>query len=67
MSLLLNAMARKAVLEQLAKAHDHFSEEEQRFQGQDRHIEAAGAHEYALLTLRAYRAELDDPRPEPAE
>jgi len=58
---------RKAVLEQLALAHDHWSEEEQFLVGQGRVVEAEGAHQHALYVLRAYRAEQDDPKPkEPA-
>lgn len=54
-------LARKAALEQYAKAHDHFSEKEQ--------LAAPGSeerdlyHQWALWALRAYRAELDDPTP----
>lgn len=57
-----SATARAAVLERLAKAHDHWSEEEQRLRTSSP-IEAEGAHQYALACLRAYRAELDDPKP----
>lgn len=55
--------ARTGVLQQLANAHDAFSEREQldRLRGHD--IEAEGAHAYALLVLEMYRAELDDPAP----
>ncbi len=63
----LEAVARQHVLYQLAQAHDHWSEEEQLFVGKDRPIEAAGAHQMALMTLRAYRAELDDPQPKDDE
>ena len=59
----LAASARRAVLDRLAKAHDHFAEEEQRLSGQDRYTEAAGAHQYTLYVIRAYHAELNDPRP----
>lgn len=55
--------AKTAVLQQLALAHDHWSEEEQLLFHQGRAIEAQGAHEYAVACLRAYRAELDDPLP----
>lgn len=54
---------RKAVLEQLALAHDHWSEEEQLLAGQGRVVEAEGAHQHARYVLRAFRAELDDPKP----
>jgi hypothetical protein len=63
MNVELMASARRSVLEQLAIAHDHWAEEEQRLVGEDRHIEAQGAHEIATSLLRAYRAELDDPKP----
>lgn len=55
--------ARKAALEQYAHAHDHFSEQEQILKLRGQEVEAVGAHAYALQTLRAYRAELDDPEP----
>jgi len=61
MNIELAATARRAVLDQLAKAHDHFSEEEQRLCGQDNYVEAAGAHQYTLYVIRAYHAELNDP------
>lgn len=67
MNVELAASARRAVLEQLAKAHDFFSEEEQRLAGQDRFTEAAGAHQYTLYVIRAYHAELNDPRPKRVE
>lgn len=55
--------AKEHVLRQLAMAHDHWSEQEQMLAGSGKPIEAQGAHELALSCLRAYRAELDDPRP----
>ena len=54
--------ARKAALQRYALAHDHFSEQEQIAVVRGHAIEAAGFHEFALIALRAYRAELDDPR-----
>ena len=54
--------ARRAALAQYAKAHDHFSEQEQISVVRGNAIEAAGFHEFALIALRAYRAELDDPK-----
>lgn len=63
MSTELSEVARGAVLHQLAFAHDHWSEEEQRLKGEGKPIEAQGAHELALAALRAYRAELDNPEP----
>lgn len=55
--------ARRHAIYAYAEAHDHFAEEEQTFAAKGSPIEAAGAHEYALIALRAYRAELDDPEP----
>ena len=55
--------ARKAVLRQLAEAHDRFSEQEQVLVFQGMYAEAEGAHQLALWVLRAYRAEMDDPTP----
>lgn len=62
----MNDKARQAVLIQLAVAHDHWSDEEQVLAVQGKPIEAQGAHELALRCLRAYRAELDDPKPKAA-
>jgi hypothetical protein len=66
MNVELMASARRSVLEQLALAHDHWAEEEQRLVGEGRYIESQGAHEIAVSLLRAYRAELDDPKPRKA-
>lgn len=55
--------ARKAVLEQYATAHDHFSEAEQLSAVRGHAIEAEGFHAFALTALLAYRAESDDPAP----
>jgi len=66
MSIEQAASARRAVLDQLAKAHDHWAEEEQRLSGQDRYVEAAGAHQHTLYVIRAYHAELNDPKPREA-
>lgn len=55
--------ARREALYRYAQAHDHFATEEQTATAEGREIEAAGAHEYALMTLRAYRNEIDDPPP----
>lgn len=57
------AAALRMALFTYAAAHDMFAELEQQYLAQAREIEAAGAHEYALRCLRAYRAELDDPEP----
>lgn len=60
--------ARRAVLEQLAQAHDRWSEREQILTSSGDAIQAEGAHQHALWCLRAFRAELDDPKPpEPLE
>lgn len=59
----LNQKAKQDVLIQLARAHDHWSEQEQLLALVGKPIESAGAHEMALRCLRAYRAELDDPAP----
>jgi hypothetical protein len=60
--------AKEAALRQLAHAHDHWSEQEQVLRVTGTHVEAEGAHQLALVALRAYRAELDNPEPkEPTE
>jgi hypothetical protein len=56
--------ARQSCLRQLAQAHDRFSELEQIARAQGDAYDAEGAHRYALWTLRAYRAEMDDREPE---
>jgi hypothetical protein len=56
-------VARHAVLLQYAAAHDWWSEQEQVLVKRDRADEARTAHECAVLILRAYQAELSDPRP----
>src|SRR5204862_299052 len=48
-----------------AFAHDHWAEEEQTLVAEGKIVEAEGAHQFALMTLRAYRAEIDDPEPKP--
>lgn len=55
-----DAQAKRVALYQYANAHDVFSDLEQRLAGS---IESAGAHEFALRTLRAKVAEEDDPEP----
>jgi hypothetical protein len=55
--------ARQSCLRQLAQAHDRFSEMEQILRAQGDTVDAEGAHRYALWTLRAYRAEMDDREP----
>jgi hypothetical protein len=54
--------ARAAVLRTLATRHDYFAEQEQLLVAEGRYAESQGAHKYALWVLRAYRAEMDDPR-----
>ena len=63
--ILRDAMTRSNAIRTYALAHDHWAEEEQirRVEGKD--AEAEGAHQFALMTLRAYRAEIDDPEPKP--
>lgn len=56
------AQAHRSALYTYARAHDKFAELEQRHTGLNP-VEAAGAHEYALRCLRAYRAETDDTPP----
>lgn len=55
--------ARKAVLRQLAAAHDTLLAVEQQHVIEGRYIEAEGAHVIGLRLLRAYKAESDDPAP----
>lgn len=57
--------ARNSAVRELAKIHDRFSELELVFQFSGSVFEAEGAHQYALMALRAYRAELDDPKCQP--
>lgn len=57
----LGSEARRNVLRVLAARQDHFSTEEQILMGRGEIVAAEGAHRYALIVLRAYRAELDDP------
>lgn len=59
-----DASAKTAALYQYAAAHDRFSEAEQVLVGRGCHLVASLAHGYALIALRAYRAELDDPQPQ---
>lgn len=53
--------ARQNALQHYAERHQRFDALERWFMLQGREIEAAGCHAFALVTLRAYRAELDDP------
>ena len=56
--------ARREALERYALAHDRFSEAEQMYVACGQAALAEGAHTYALVCLRAYRNECDDPIPE---
>lgn len=60
--LIREAAAKRESQFRYAAAHDKFATLEQRYSGHNP-IEAAGAHEYALICLRAYRAEIDNPTP----
>lgn len=60
---LRDMMARKAVIRQLAAAHDRFAEEEQMLRLIGKDVEAEGAHVMALRILKAYTAEMDDVPP----
>lgn len=56
--------AREAVLRQLALAHDRHSADEQELVFLGQFDLADEAHILAVLTLRAFRAEMDDPKVE---
>lgn len=62
------ASARRAAQARYFAAAEHFASEEQRVieqlvVGTGRTEEATMAHDYALIAIRAYLAETDDPRP----
>lgn len=59
----VNHDPRRAVLRQLATAHDRFAEAEQLRVAEGKYEEATIAHGYALIVLRAHMAEMDDPPP----
>ncbi len=61
----VNSRARDAALRQYGMAHESFSEREQIAVFESRMAEAAGEHAFANWALRAYRVELDDPKPPP--
>jgi hypothetical protein len=63
--ILRDAMTRSQAIRTYALAHDHWAEEEQTRIAEGKEVEAEGAHQFALMTLRAYRAEIDDPEPKP--
>jgi len=56
--------ARSAVIRQLAEAYDCHAEQEQVLVFEGRYDEAQAEHEVAQKVLRAYRIEMDDPKPE---
>lgn len=56
--------ARTAAVYSYARMHDRFSEMEQVFTWSGAVYEAEGAHQYARIALRAYKAETDDPEPQ---
>lgn len=60
----LSLQARANALRRYAAAFDHFAELEQTAHVEGNVIEHEGAHRYALIALRAFRAEVDDPEPE---
>ncbi len=59
--LLRQATARRQAIFAYARMHDEWSEVEQLYTGEGKAYEAEGAHQWALIALRAYRAEMDDP------
>lgn len=59
----LDLAARSRAIRRYALAFDHFSTQEQLARAKGDVIESEGAHRYAVMTLRAYRAEIDDPAP----
>ena len=59
----LSKKAKEAALRQYAEDHDRWSEHEQLLRAKGEPILAEGAHQHALICLRAYRAELDNPKP----
>lgn len=54
---------RSAAVRRYAAAYDRHAEEEQALVAIGEYDRAQDAHDHALLVLRAYRAELDDPEP----
>ena len=63
-AILRAAAARREARRRYLAAHERYAELEQLLVAQGRPIDAAGAHGFALLALRAYLAETDDPVPE---
>lgn len=61
--LIRDTTARDTAIRQYALRHDEISEAEQMFALVEEHWRAAEYHDYALILLRAYRAEWNDPEP----
>jgi hypothetical protein len=61
--LIREAQAAQSARLRYAIAHDKFSDDEQTLVLEGRITEAAGAHQFAQICLKVYRAELDDPEP----
>jgi len=61
--ILRDAITRSNAIRFYATAYDHFAQEEQVCIAEGRMVEAEGAHHFALMLLRAYKAEIDDPEP----
>ena len=61
--LLRDIEARNTALRTYAQSHDRFSDAEQLYVAEGQHVMAEGAHTYALIALRAWLAERDDPEP----
>jgi hypothetical protein len=55
--------AKQAALRTYALAHDRFSEAEQMYVASGANAMAEGARVFAVIALRAYHVELDDPKP----
>jgi len=59
--LIRDQSAQANAIRRYALRHDEVSEQEQMFTLVEEHWRAAQAHDIALLLLRAYRAEWEDP------
>ena len=59
--LLRQATARRTALYAYAQLHDRFAELEQVYVAAGEYDRADDAHQVAVLVLRAYTAEMDDP------
>lgn len=60
-----DAIAARQAIRWYALRHDAFSEHEHVHQLAEEIAAAEDCHNVALLLLRAYRAEIDDPEPQP--